>query len=129
MENDEVLIVATSAQSTSSQSTSSEGTYGAVAVPITLANANALTAAGERFIASSPTIVVGLDMKNVEATSVAVAVALAWLAVASREGKELCLSNLSSDFNGVVEFSGIASMFADHTESSVSTERTGERLS
>jgi len=54
-------------------------------------------------------------MHNVEATSVAVAVALAWLAAANRARKELRLNNLSSDFNGVIEFSGIAPMFAEHT--------------
>ena len=53
-------------------------------------------------------------MQNVEATSVAVAVALAWLAASTRESKELCLGNLSSDFSGVIEFSGITSMFEEH---------------
>jgi len=85
-------------------------------MPITLENANAMTLAGEQFIAASPEALVRLDMKNVEATSVAVAVALAWLAAASHEKKELRLSNLSSDFSGVIEFSGIASMFAEHTK-------------
>jgi len=42
-------------------------------------------------------------------------VALAWLAAANRARKELRLNNLSSDFNGVIEFSGIAPMFAEHT--------------
>lgn len=93
-------------------------TAGVVGAPITLANANAMTHAGERFIADSSTVVVRLDMQNVEATSVAVAVALAWLAVASRAGKELCLSHLNADFSGVVEFSGINSMFAEHISNS-----------
>lgn len=93
-------------------------TAGVVRAPITLANANAMTHAGERFIADSSTVVVRLDMQNVEATSVAVAVALVWLAVASRTGKELCLSHLNADFNGVVEFSGINSMFAEHISNS-----------
>ncbi len=92
-------------------------TAGEVTAPITLTNANAMTNAGEQFIAHSPTVAVKLDMQKVEATSVAVAVALTWLAVASRQGKQLSLSNLSSDFSGVIEFSGISSMFAEHISS------------
>lgn len=87
---------------------------GEIAVPVTLANANAMVAAGEAFISGSTAAKVSLDMQNVEATSVAVAVALAWLAAATRESKELCLGNLSSDFSGVIEFSGITSMFEEH---------------
>ena len=91
---------------------------GEIAVPVTLSNANAMTAAGEAFITESSASKVSLDMQNVEATSVAVAVALAWLAAAARESKELCLSNLSSDFSGVIEFSGITSMFEEHISAS-----------
>lgn len=91
-----------------------DATAGAIAESITLQNANAMRAAGERFIASSKTVQVRLDMRAVEATSVAVAVTLAWLGSAARAGKELCLSNLSADFSGVIEFSGITSMFAEH---------------
>ena len=88
---------------------------GTVEVPVTLENANAMALAGEQFIVKSSEALVRLDMQQVEATSVAVAVALAWLAAAGRVGKELRLSNLSSDFTGVIEFSGITSMFAEHT--------------
>lgn len=88
---------------------------GTVAYPVTLDNANAMAQAGKEFIASSSAALVRIDMHNVEATSVAVAVALAWLAAANRARKELRLNNLSSDFNGVIEFSGIAPMFAEHT--------------
>ncbi len=112
------LIVAADAASSSTNSAVNSGqaeTLGTVEVPVTLENANAMALAGEQFITASPEALVRLDMKNVEATSVAVAVALAWLATASQIGKELRLSNLSSDFTGVIEFSGITSMFAEHT--------------
>ena len=52
---------------------------GTVAVPVTLENANAMASAGEQFINACPETIVSLDMQNVEATSVAVAVALSWL--------------------------------------------------
>lgn len=93
-------------------------TSGAVAQPITLTNANAMMAAGSAFISASKTVEVRLDMQAVEATSVAVAVALAWLSCAQRTHKKLCLSHLSADFSGVIEFSGIASMFAEHISAS-----------
>ncbi len=90
---------------------------GIVTTPITLHNANAMSAAGEAFIAASKTLEVRLDMAKVEPSSVAVAVTLAWLGSAQRHGKELCLTSLSADFNGVIEFSGISSMFAEHISS------------
>jgi len=89
-------------------------TGGVVDTPITLANANAMSAAGDAFIKTNATMQVQLDMAKVAPSSVAVAVALSWLASAQRHRKELCLSNLSADFSGVIEFSGIASMFAEH---------------
>jgi len=87
---------------------------GVVDTAITLANANAMSAAGEAFISASDAVQVQIDMTKVAPSSVAVAVALAWLASAQSYRKELCLSNLSTDFSGVIEFSGIASMFAEH---------------
>lgn len=92
-------------------------TGGVVDTAITLANANAMSAAGEAFIEASDSSQVQLDMAKVAPSSVAVAVALSWLASAQRHRKELCLSNLSADFSGVIEFSGIASMFAEHISS------------
>lgn len=92
-------------------------TGGAVATPITSNNANAMSAAGEAFIKSSKTVKVELDMAKVAPSSVAVAVALSWLASAQQHSKELCLGNLSADFSGVIEFSGISSMFAEHISS------------
>ena len=93
---------------------------GLVCAAITVANANAMSDAGDDYIAASPTADVNIDMRNVDATSVAVAVSLAWLASAARHSKALHLSNLSADFNGVIEFSGISSMFADHVTNPLS---------
>ncbi len=87
---------------------------GVIDTAITLANANAMSAAGEAFIGATDAVQVQLDMAKVAPSSVAVAVALSWLASAQRHQKELCLSNLSADFSGVIEFSGIAPMFAEH---------------
>jgi len=87
---------------------------GEVLVPITLANANAMAQAGGEFIAASKSPSVQLDMTKVAANTVAVAVTLAWLGQAQSHDKELCLGNLSADFSGVIEFSGISSIFSEH---------------
>lgn len=111
-EIDSALIAFTSAADTAD--TNGALSRGSVSTPITLTNANAMSAAGEAFIAASKTLEVQLDMEKVEPSSVAVAVTLAWLASARRHRKELRLSNLSADFNGVIEFSSITSMFTEH---------------
>jgi len=82
------LIVAAPALANSAASSGQAETLGTVDVPVTLENANAMALAGEQFIDKSSEALVRLDMKNVEATSVAVAVALAWLAAAGGLGKE-----------------------------------------
>jgi len=101
--------------SNSAESPAQAESRGAVTVHVTVENANAMAIAGEEFITTCADDRVCLDMHNVEATSVAVAVALAWLAAANHCNKELRLSNLSSDFSGVIEFSGVTSMFDKHT--------------
>jgi hypothetical protein len=105
------LIAVTSAESSAGGEDSTSGT---VSTAITLSNANAMSAAGEAFIASTKRMRVQLDMAKVEPSSVAVAVTLAWLASAQRHGKQLGLENLGADFSGVIEFSGLSSMFSEH---------------
>jgi len=82
---------------------------------ITIRNAPRMRLAGDEFIADwrarhdgiAPLV---FDMAQVQANSVAVAVVLSWLATAHKVDAGLQFANLSSDFIGVVEFSGLSQM-------------------
>ena len=51
------------------------------------------------------------DMSAVAANSIALAVAVSWLGVAQEQQRTLRLTNLSDEFIGVIEFSGLADLF------------------
>ena len=79
--------------------------------PIDWANAVAMQSAGSVLLRQTEREEVWFDMAAVAANSIALAVAVSWLGVAQEQRRALRLTNLSDEFIGVIEFSGLADLF------------------
>lgn len=79
--------------------------------PIQWTNAVAMRAAGAALLKESEREEVHIDMSAVAANSIALAVAVSWLGIAREQEQTVRLTNLSDEFIGVIEFSGMADLF------------------
>lgn len=71
----------------------------------------AVRTAGAQLLRESEREEVHIDMAAVSANSIALAVAVSWLSVAREQEQQVRLVNLSDEFIGVIEFSGLADLF------------------